>query len=87
MDVVNSKELYKYELPVRSWATHEPDVAKLVRKVDRFRLAFVRSLFAEMGFEGSAINATSIFQSGARSIDAMLDVLGQVHERLRAATG
>ena len=30
---------------------------------------------ADMGFEWAAVNATAIFQSGARSVDAMLDVL------------
>lgn len=41
----------------------------------------------EMGFEGAALNATAIFQSGARSVDAIIDKLGELHERLRAATG
>jgi alkanesulfonate monooxygenase SsuD/methylene tetrahydromethanopterin reductase-like flavin-dependent oxidoreductase (luciferase family) len=41
----------------------------------------------ELGFEWGAINATAIFQSGARSVDAMLDVLGRVHDRVRAALG
>ncbi len=40
----------------------------------------------EMGFEWGALNATAIFQSGARSVDAMIDTLGALHERLRAAT-
>ena len=40
----------------------------------------------EMGFEWGALNATAIFQSGARSVDAMLDVLGTLHEPIRAAT-
>ena len=40
----------------------------------------------EMGFEWGALNATAIFQSGARSVDAMLDVLGAFHEAIRAAT-
>jgi AcrR family transcriptional regulator len=55
MEVVNSKDLTKYDLVVRSWATHETGVAAMVRKVDRFRLGFVRSLFAEMGFEGTEL--------------------------------
>ena len=41
----------------------------------------------EMGFGWGALNATAIFQSGARSIDAMVEVLGKVHDRLRAAVG
>ncbi len=41
----------------------------------------------EMGFGWGALNATAIFQSGARSVDAMIDVLERVHRRLRAALG
>ncbi|MEJ2089103.1 MAG: LLM class F420-dependent oxidoreductase [Gammaproteobacteria bacterium] len=41
----------------------------------------------EMGFGWGALNATAIFQSGARSLDAIVDVLGKVHDRMRAVTG
>jgi probable F420-dependent oxidoreductase len=40
-----------------------------------------------MGFDWGAINATAIFQSGARSVDAIIEVLGTVHDRIRAALG
>ncbi len=36
-----------------------------------------------MGFEWAAINATAIFQSGARSVDAMIEGLGVLHDRIR----
>ncbi len=39
----------------------------------------------EMGFQWGALNATAIFQSGARSVDAIIDTLGAIHERLRKA--
>ncbi|MEM8767029.1 MAG: LLM class F420-dependent oxidoreductase [Pseudomonadota bacterium] len=39
----------------------------------------------EMGFQWGALNATAIFQSGARSVDAIIDTLGAIHERLRRA--
>ena len=42
---------------------------------------------ADMGFEWGALNATAIFQAGARSVDAMLDVLGKLHETIRGAVG
>ena len=42
---------------------------------------------ASLGFGWLAINATAIFQSGARSVDAMVDALGALHSRLRDATG
>jgi probable F420-dependent oxidoreductase len=40
-----------------------------------------------MGFSWVALNATAIFQAGARSVDAMLDALGALHTRLRAEVG
>ena len=41
----------------------------------------------EMGFDGVAVNATAIFQSGSRSVDAMLDALQAIHDRLREEVG
>lgn len=40
-----------------------------------------------LGFDWATINATAIFQSGARSVDAMVNELGKVHHRLRSAVG
>ena len=40
-----------------------------------------------MGFDGLAVNATGIFQAGARSVDAMLDSLQIIHDKLRAEVG
>ena len=40
-----------------------------------------------MGFEWGALNATAIFQSGARSVDAMVDVLGRAFEAIRKEVG
>jgi probable F420-dependent oxidoreductase len=36
-----------------------------------------------MGFEWVALNATAVFQAGARSVDAMLGALGALHDRIR----
>lgn len=40
-----------------------------------------------MGFEYVALNATMIFQSGARSVDAILDTLKELHDRIRKEVG
>jgi probable F420-dependent oxidoreductase len=40
-----------------------------------------------MGFGWVALNATAIFQAGARSADAMIDALGALHGRLRKDVG
>jgi alkanesulfonate monooxygenase SsuD/methylene tetrahydromethanopterin reductase-like flavin-dependent oxidoreductase (luciferase family) len=37
-----------------------------------------------MGFGGAALNATAIFQAGARSVGAIIDVLRTLHDRIRA---
>ena len=42
---------------------------------------------AAMGFDGVALNATAVFQAGARSVDAMIDALGGLHDRLREEVG
>jgi probable F420-dependent oxidoreductase len=41
----------------------------------------------QMGFHGIAINATAIFQAGARSVDAMAEQLAALHGKLRKAVG
>lgn len=41
----------------------------------------------KMGFQWAALNATAIFQAGARSSAAIIDVLGTLHQRLRAEVG
>lgn len=40
-----------------------------------------------MGFGWAAVNATAIFQAGARSVDAMIAELGALHGKIRAAVG
>jgi probable F420-dependent oxidoreductase len=41
----------------------------------------------EAGFEWGALNATAMFQAGYRSVDALIDQLGVLHDRLRAELG
>jgi len=40
-----------------------------------------------MGFGWAAVNATAIFQAGARSVDAMIDQLRALHGKIRAEVG
>jgi probable F420-dependent oxidoreductase len=41
----------------------------------------------EQGFEWSAVNVTAVFQAGARSVDALLEALGNIHERVQSEVG
>lgn len=42
---------------------------------------------AEMGYDWASLNATAVFQAGARSVAAMIDELAELHGKLRAALG
>jgi hypothetical protein len=47
--------LDRYDFPIRAWASHDPATARMVRRVDKYRLDYLRALFAEMGFEGEEL--------------------------------
>jgi probable F420-dependent oxidoreductase len=40
-----------------------------------------------MGFGWVSLNATAIFQTGARSVDAIIDALAHLHDKIRAEIG
>ena len=52
MKIIFTEGLDKFELPMRAWAAEEPSVSIIVREVEVQRLAYIRALFAEMGFQG-----------------------------------
>ena len=52
MEQIVIDKLSRYDMAIRAWAAHDQVAARSVKKVDEFRLAYVRSLFEEMGFEG-----------------------------------
>jgi AcrR family transcriptional regulator len=51
MDLVFRGRLARYDIAMRSWAAHDPTAARLVKQVDQFRMDYVRSQFAELGFK------------------------------------
>jgi len=54
---------------------------------DPDRVAQRAAEIAELGFGWVSLNGTNIFQSGARSVAAMVDALGALHDRLRREVG
>ena len=38
-----------------------------------------------MGFDAAAVNATAIFQAGARSVEAMIEALASIHDKVTTA--
>jgi AcrR family transcriptional regulator len=55
-ELVNREDLARYDLVMRSWATHEPEVARIVESVDRTRLDFVGRLFRQLGYRGNDLD-------------------------------
>ena len=55
-EIVTRGELSRYDLVMRSWATHEPEVAKIVRSVDEARYGIVRRLFERLGYQGEELH-------------------------------
>ena len=62
----------------RAGKTFYQDHDRVVRRAEQVQ---------ELGFGWVAINATAIFQSGARSVAAMAEQLEALHTRLREAVG
>jgi probable F420-dependent oxidoreductase len=58
----------------RFFAEHDRVVARVVE-------------LEAMGFGWASLNATAIFQAGARSVDAMIDALGALHGKIRKEVG
>lgn len=53
MQVVSEGRFARYDVSIRAWAAQDPDLlSAIVKEVDKRRLAFVASLFTELGFEG-----------------------------------
>jgi len=55
MEIIFTQGLDKYELPMRAWAAEEPHIAHVVQAAEAQRLAFINSLFAEIGFAGDEL--------------------------------
>ena len=47
--------LAKYDLAIRSWAKHDPLARRAVKKVNKLRMDYIRSIFAELGFRGDEL--------------------------------
>ncbi len=54
---------------------------------DHDRVVARATEIAEHGYDWVSLNATAVFQAGARSVDAMTAELAELHTKLRAALG
>jgi AcrR family transcriptional regulator len=59
MRLVHAQDLTRHDLTMRSLATLDSQFSSIVRKTDRFRLDFIKSLFVEMGFADDELRIRS----------------------------
>jgi hypothetical protein len=55
MEMIGDKHLGKYDLAMTAWAKLDPQVHKVVKKVVKMRLDFIRGIFNELGFKGDEL--------------------------------
>lgn len=55
MELIDRANAGRYDIPIRAWAAANARAAKAVRRTDRTRYEYVRSLFAELGFTGDEL--------------------------------
>lgn len=55
MDMIRDKNLNKYDLAINAWAKVDPLARKALKKAVNMRLVFLRSIFAELGFDGDEL--------------------------------
>lgn len=66
--------LSRYDLAVRAWARIEPGIMPIVCEVDEIRMANVRGLFEDMGFEEPELTARSRVFIVAHSFEDALTI-------------
>ena len=51
MRLIVEERAAQYDLAVRAWARHEPEIVSVIQEVDEIRLKTLRDIFGEMGFK------------------------------------
>jgi len=51
MRLIRERKAADYDVVFRAWALHDPLARKVVKRVDKIRLDYIRSLFARLGFD------------------------------------
>jgi len=54
-EIIADQNLSRYDLAIRQWALREARAMRIVKKVNRMRLEFVRAAFGELGFTGDEL--------------------------------
>ncbi len=59
-ELIRKHNLTKYDLPIRTWAQHDMAAKRVVNKVNKIRMDFIRSVFSELGFRGDDLETRTM---------------------------
>ncbi len=60
VEMIFRHDLVKYELSLHQWATTDKRADKVMRKANRVRIEFAKTIFAELGFDEDEIEVRSM---------------------------
>lgn len=83
MCIVYEMSYGRYDLLIRSLTLEFPDLQQAIALVDQRRFETVHQLFAEMGFEGDALDMRTLMFVTVTSLDQLLslDITDEAYER------
>ena len=82
MRLVHEQKLTRHDLTVRTLATLNPQFSRTVKNADRFRLEFIQSLFAELGFVEQELKIRARVCLAYMTLEhSMFDELDRKHSR------
>ena len=84
MEMIRDKHLTKFDLAMTSWAGSDSKIRKVVNKVVKMRLDYLRTIFSELGFEGDELEMrTRLFVCYHSWEDTIFpDLSNQKHSKL-----
>ena len=85
MEMIRDKNLSKYDLAIQAWAKNDPVAKKVLQKVVKVRLDFLRSIFADLGFDGDELEMRArLFVCYHSWEDTMFpDLSGKKHSKIK----
>lgn len=83
MELIDRANAGRYDIPIRAWAATNTRAAKAVRRTDRTRYEYVRSLFAELGFTGDELEMRTRTFVAFHSFERGLSIVEESKDRKR----
>lgn len=82
-EMILDYDLTRFDIPIRNWALRDAGAARVVRRVNRTRLATIRQALSELGFEGDDLEMRAMLFVGYQSGEA--PIFSEISRKRRRA--